>query len=144
MISYPAAAVRAHASCASASDQPPVHTRACTPRGDDALTGDDAPDEVAADEVAADEVAPPRAWALVGTDARWTAVDVARWTGSRPRGTSRRSLSRRVPRIRGVAMDAEGRANGADVIDETSETGRARSARGERCQCRTGDVMTGR
>ena len=36
-------------------------------------------------------------------------------------------------------MDAEGRANGADVIDETIETGRARSARGERCQCRTGD-----
>mmetsp|Transcript_8267 Transcript_8267/g.36566 ORF Transcript_8267/g.36566 Transcript_8267/m.36566 type:complete len:234 (+) Transcript_8267:394-1095(+) len=81
MTSYPAAAVLAHASSASAADQPPVQTRACTPRGDDARAGDDSPDEVAADEIAADEIAPPRAWALVGTDARWTAVDVARWTG---------------------------------------------------------------
>ena len=138
MISYPAAAVRAHASCASASDQPPVHTRACTPRGDDALTGDDAPDEVAADEVAADEVAPPRAWALVGTDARWTVgagrrvVVVVVGPPIARRRVAR--LSRRVRWIRGVAMDAEGRANGADIVDATIETGRARSARGERCR----------
>ena len=122
MTSYPAAAVLAHASSASAADQPPVQTRACTPRGDDARAGDDSPDEVAADEIA-----PPRAWALVGTDA----VDGGGRRpidGVAPAGTRASKPSRRVPRIRGVATDAEERANGADVVDETIETGRARRA----------------
>lgn len=146
MMSYPAAAVRAHASSASTADQPPVHTRACTPRGDDALDGDDAPDEAAADDAAADDAADDARmrWALVGTDARWT-VGAGRRVGyvgcadsdkkdgatSRLGRAPRGSLSRRVSRIRGgLAKDAEGRANGADIVDATIETDGVRAARG--------------
>ena len=145
MMSYPAAAVRAHASFASAADQPPVHTRACTPRGDDS------PDEAAADDAAADDAAAPRMrWALVGTDAGWTVgagrrvvfvvgiadSDFAHEVGapSRLGRAPRGSLSRRVSWIRGgVAMDAEARANGADIVDATLiETDRASGALGGR------------
>ena len=52
--SYPAALVRAHASRASASDQPPVHTSACTPSWLDPKTRsllDDAWTRVARDAV---------------------------------------------------------------------------------------------
>ena len=33
-------------------------------------------------------------------------------------------------------MDAEARANGADIVDATIETDRASGALGGRCQCR--------
>jgi len=93
-------------------------------------------------------------WALVGTDAGWTVgagrrvvfvvvgfadsdfaheVGATSRLGRAPRG----SLSRRVSWIRGgVAMDAEERANGADIVDATIETDRASGALGGRCRCR--------
>ena len=37
-------------------------------------------------------------------------------------------------------MDAEGRANGADIVDATIETDRASGALSGRCQCRSDDV----